>query len=37
MIKKEGEKYVLYSKDGEKKLGEFGSKKQAEDRENQQA
>ena len=33
MIKKEGEKYVLYSKDGKKKLGEFGSKKAAQDRE----
>lgn len=33
MIKKEGKKYVLYSKDGSKKLGTFGSEKEAKDRE----
>lgn len=29
MIKKEGSKHVLYSKDGKKKLGEFDSHKAA--------
>jgi hypothetical protein len=33
MIKQVGEKWILYSKDGSKKLGEFDSKKEAEDRE----
>jgi hypothetical protein len=33
MIRQEGDKWVLYSKDGSKKLGEFDSKKEAEDRE----
>ena len=33
MIKKEGNKYILYSHDGSKKLGEFDSKKDAERRE----
>lgn len=35
MIKQEAGKYVLYAKDGKKKLGTFGSKKEAEDRERQ--
>lgn len=35
MIVKEGSKYILYSKDGTKKLGEFASKKAAEKREKQ--
>ena len=35
MIKKEGNKYVLYSHDGDRKLGEFSSRKAAEDRERQ--
>jgi hypothetical protein len=29
MIKKEGSKYTLYSKDGSKKLGTYGTKKEA--------
>lgn len=33
MIKKNGDKYELWSKDGSKKLGEFDSKKAAEKRE----
>jgi hypothetical protein len=33
MIRKEGPKYVLYSKDGTKKLGTFRSKEDAERRE----
>lgn len=33
MIKKEGNKYILYSKDGSKKLGSFDSQKEAEERE----
>jgi len=33
MIRQEGGKWLLYSKDGKKKLGEFSSKKEAEDRE----
>lgn len=33
MIKKEKEKFILYSKDGKKKLGSFDTKKEAEDRE----
>ena len=33
MIRKEKDKYVLYSKDGSKKLGEFTTKKNAEKRE----
>lgn len=33
MIKKEGSQWVLYSKDGSKKLGTFDSKEEAEDRE----
>lgn len=33
MIIKEGDKYILYSKDGSKKLGEFNTRKEAEDRE----
>jgi len=35
MIKKEGDKYVLYSKDGSKKLGESKSKKGINKRERQ--
>ena len=35
MIKQSGEKWVLYSADGSKVLGRFGSKKAAEDREKQ--
>lgn len=35
MIKKEGDKYVLYSKDGSKKLGEYDSEEQAQEREGQ--
>lgn len=35
MIKKEGEKYVLYSKDGSKKLGTFSSRLAAQARERQ--
>jgi hypothetical protein len=36
MIKREGpEKFVLFSKDGSRRLGEFRSRKQAEDRERQ--
>ena len=35
MIKKEGTKYILYSKDGSKKLGTFTSKKAAVERERQ--
>lgn len=33
MIKKEGSKYILYSHDGSKKLGEFTSRTAAEKRE----
>lgn len=33
MIRQEDGKWILYAKDGKKKLGEFGSKKEAEDRE----
>lgn len=33
MIKKQGNKYILYTKNGDKKLGEFDSKKKAEERE----
>lgn len=33
MIKREGSKYVLYSRDGSKRLGEFDSEEAAEDRE----
>jgi hypothetical protein len=33
MIRKEGQKYILYSKDGSRKLGTFPSKKKAEERE----
>jgi hypothetical protein len=33
MIRKEGQKYILYSKDGSKRLGTFPSKKKAEERE----
>jgi len=33
MIKKVGNKYVLYSKDGKKKLGTFNTKSAAEKRE----
>jgi hypothetical protein len=29
MIKKENSKYILYSKDGSKKLGEFKTKEEA--------
>lgn len=35
MIKKEGDKYVLYSKDGTKVLGIYDTKKQALERERQ--
>ena len=35
MIKKQKSKYVLYSHDGKKKLGEFKTKKEAEKREKQ--
>lgn len=35
MIKKEGTKYILYSKDGKKKLGTFRTKKEAKERERQ--
>jgi len=35
MIKKEGDKYVLYSKDGSKKLGEFKTEEEAKAREKQ--
>lgn len=35
MIKKEGGKYCLYSKDGKKKLGTFKSEKEAKKREAQ--
>lgn len=35
MIKKEGSKYILYSHDGNKKLGTFTSKKAAQEREKQ--
>tara|TARA_Y100000310_G_scaffold343572_1_gene451861 strand:- start:629 stop:763 length:135 start_codon:yes stop_codon:yes gene_type:complete len=35
VIKKEGYKYILYSKDKKKKLGEFRSKKAALKRERQ--
>lgn len=31
-IRKEGGKYVLYSKDGKKRLGEYGSREEAEKR-----
>lgn len=33
MIKKEGNKYVLYNRDGTKKLGTFSSRKKAVERE----
>lgn len=33
MIRKEGNKYILYSKDGSKKLGTFDTKEGAEARE----
>lgn len=33
MIRKEGDKYVLYTKDGKKKLGTFSTRKAAEERE----
>lgn len=35
MIKQSGKKWILYSKDGSKKLGEFDSKEAAEEREKQ--
>lgn len=35
MIKKEGNKYCLYSKDGTKKLGEFATREEAVKREMQ--
>ena len=35
MIKKEGNKYTLYSKDGTKKLGTYKTKKEVEKREKQ--
>lgn len=35
MIKKQGSKYIVYSKDGKKKLGEFSSRKEAQKREKQ--
>ena len=35
MIKKEGNYYILYSKDGKKKLGKFKTKKKALERERQ--
>ena len=35
MIKKEGSKWVLYTKDGSKKLGEFKTKAEALKRERQ--
>lgn len=35
MIRKEGTKYVLYSKDGSRKLGTFPSRKKAEERDSQ--
>ena len=35
MIRKKGNKYILLSKDGSKKLGEFNTRKQAEQREKQ--
>ena len=31
-IRKEGDKYIIYSKDGSKKLGEYNSKADAEKR-----
>lgn len=34
-IRKQGDKYVLYSKDGKKRLGRFGSRKAAVKREKQ--
>lgn len=33
MIRKEGSKYILYSQDGSKRLGEFNSQAEAENRE----
>lgn len=35
MIKKQSNKWILYSKDGSKKLGEFKTKKEAVEREKQ--
>jgi hypothetical protein len=35
MIRKEGQKYILYSKDGSKRLGTFPSKKKAVEREDE--
>lgn len=35
MIRKVGDKYVLYSKDGKKKLGTYGSREAAKKREKQ--
>lgn len=35
MIKKKNNKWILYSKDGTQKLGEFKTKKEAVDREKQ--
>lgn len=35
MIKKEGSEYILYSKDGKKKLGRYKTKQAAENREKQ--
>jgi hypothetical protein len=35
MIRKEGTQYILYSKDGSRKLGTFPSRKQAEERDKQ--
>lgn len=35
MIRKEGSKYVLYSKDGSKKLGTYNTKAEASKREKQ--
>lgn len=35
MIKKEGNYYILYSKDGKKKLGKYKTKKKALERERQ--
>ena len=35
MIRKEGQKYVLYSKAGDRKLGTYNTKEQAQAREKQ--
>lgn len=35
MIKKRGNKYILYSKDGSKRLGEYNSLEDAKNREHQ--